>query len=67
MKSVIGGACRMYGRVKNTYRFLIGKPDKGQLGRRRHRWEDNIRMDVREIGWEDVDWMHVAGCCERCN
>jgi hypothetical protein len=33
---------------------------KRQLGRPRHRWEDNIRMDLREIGWEGVDWMHLA-------
>jgi hypothetical protein len=47
--------------VRNVYRSLVGKPE-GQtpLGRPRHRWEDNIRMDLREIGWEGVDWMHVA-------
>jgi hypothetical protein len=28
--------------------------------KRRHRWKDNIRMDLREIGWKGVDWMHVA-------
>jgi len=28
--------------------------------RPRRRWEDNIRMDLREIGWEDVNWMHLA-------
>jgi hypothetical protein len=28
------------------------------LGRHRYRWEDNIRMDLREIGWEVMDWMH---------
>jgi len=39
---------------------LVGKP-KGnrQLGRPRHRWED-IRIDIREIGWEGVGWMHLA-------
>jgi hypothetical protein len=37
----------------------------------RRRWEDNIRMDLREVGWEVVDWIHLAqdkgpmaGCCE---
>jgi hypothetical protein len=30
------------------------------LGRLKHRWEDNIRMDLREIWWEDVDWIHLA-------
>jgi hypothetical protein len=33
---------------------------KRPLGRPRHRWEDNIRMDSREIVWEGLDWMHLA-------
>jgi hypothetical protein len=38
-----------------------GKPEeKRPLGRPKHRWEDNITMDLREIGWEGVDWMHLA-------
>jgi len=41
--------------------ILVGKSEgKRPLGRRRHRWEDNIKMDLREIGWEAVDWMHLA-------
>jgi hypothetical protein len=32
---------------------------KRPLGRPRCRWENNIRMDLREMGWEDVDWMHL--------
>jgi hypothetical protein len=40
---------------------LVGKPErKRPLRRFRCRWENYIRMDVREIGWEVVDWMHVA-------
>jgi len=40
---------------------LVGKPEgKRPLGRPRRRWEDNIRMDLREVGWESVDWMHLA-------
>jgi hypothetical protein len=40
---------------------LIGKSEgRRSLGRLRCRWEDNIRMDLREIGWEAVDWMHLA-------
>jgi hypothetical protein len=36
----------------NVYRILVGKPEgKRPLGRPRRRWEDNIRMDIREIGW----------------
>jgi hypothetical protein len=39
----------------------VGKPErKRPLGRPRRRWEDNIRMDLREVGWERVDWMHLA-------
>jgi len=33
---------------------------KRPLGRPRRRWEDNIRKDLKEIGWEVVDWMHLA-------
>jgi hypothetical protein len=40
--------------------ILIGKPEgKRPLGRPRLRWEDNIRMELREIGWEGVDWLHL--------
>jgi hypothetical protein len=42
--------------VRNTYNILVGKPKrKRPAGTPRRRWEDNIRMDLREIGWEDVD------------
>jgi hypothetical protein len=40
---------------------LVRKPErKRPLGRPRRRWEDNIGMDFREIGWEGVDWSHLA-------
>jgi len=40
---------------------LVGKPEeKRPLGRPRHRWEDNIRMDLGEIGWGGVDWIHLT-------
>jgi hypothetical protein len=43
------------------YTVLVGKPvRKRPLGRPRSRWEDNIRTNLREIGWEDVDWSVVA-------
>jgi hypothetical protein len=43
------------------YKVLVGKPDeKRLLGRRRRRWEDGIRMVVREIGWGFVDWIRLA-------
>jgi hypothetical protein len=40
---------------------LVGKPEgRRPLGRPRRRWEDNIRMDLREVGCECVDWMELA-------
>jgi hypothetical protein len=46
---------------RNTYRILVGKPEeKRPLGRLRRKWEDNIRMDLREIGWGGVDWIDLA-------
>jgi hypothetical protein len=43
------------------YRVLVGKPEgKRPLGRPRHRWEDNIRMDLQEVGSGGVDWIGLA-------
>jgi hypothetical protein len=40
---------------------LVGKPEgRTPLGRPRHRWVDNIEMDLREIGWDGVDWIGLA-------
>jgi hypothetical protein len=45
----------------NAYRLLMGKPErKRPLGRPRRRWVDNIRMDLGEVGWGDVDWIGLA-------
>jgi hypothetical protein len=45
----------------NAYRVLVGKPEgKRSLGRPRRRWEDNIKMDLREIGSGGTDWIHLA-------
>jgi hypothetical protein len=47
--------------MKNSYRILLRKPKgKRLLGRPRYRWEDNIRMNLREIGWEGVDWKYLT-------
>jgi hypothetical protein len=47
--------------MRNTYNILVGKAGgKIPLGRPTLRWEDNIRMDLREIGWEGVNWIHLA-------
>jgi hypothetical protein len=49
------------GEMRNAYRILVGKHEgKRPLGRPRHRWEDNIKLDLREVGWEGVDWMHLV-------
>jgi hypothetical protein len=46
---------------RSSYRLLVGKPErKRQLGRPRRRWVDNIRMDLGEVGWGDVDWIGMA-------
>jgi hypothetical protein len=47
--------------MRNSYKILFGKPKgKTPLGKTRCRWEDNIRMNLREVVYEDVDWMHMA-------
>jgi hypothetical protein len=44
-----------------VHRVLWGKPEgKRPLGRRRRRWEDGIRRDLRENGWRSVEWMQLA-------
>jgi hypothetical protein len=47
--------------VENRYNMLVGKPEgKRPLGRPRCRWKDNIRIDIKEIVWEDVYCIHLA-------
>jgi hypothetical protein len=49
------------GEKRNVYRILVGKPEeKGPLGRPRSRWVNNIKMDLREIGWDGMDWTDLA-------
>jgi hypothetical protein len=49
------------GEVRGAYNILVGKREgRRPLGRPRHGWEDNIKMDLREIGFGDVDWIHLA-------
>jgi hypothetical protein len=46
---------------RNVYRIYVGKPEgRRPLGRPRHRWVDNIKMDLGEIGWDGVDWIDLA-------
>jgi hypothetical protein len=55
-----GHVARM-GEGRGVYRVLVGKPEgRRPLGRPRHRWDNNIRMDLREVGCGCVDWMELA-------
>jgi hypothetical protein len=57
----MGRACSRNGDKRNAYWILVGKPEgKRPLGRPRRRWTDNIRMDLRKIGWGGVDWIELA-------
>jgi hypothetical protein len=55
-----GHVARM-GDKRNAYRVLMGNPEgKRPVGRPRRRWVDNIKMDLREIGWNGGDWIDLA-------
>jgi hypothetical protein len=46
---------------RNAYRKLVGKPEgKRPIGRPKHRWMDNIKTDLREIGWDVADWIDLV-------
>jgi hypothetical protein len=52
--------------MRNVYKILVRKPDgKRPLGRPGHRLEDNIKMDLREIRFGGVDWIHLAQDTDR--
>jgi hypothetical protein len=49
------------GEGRCVYRVLVGRPEgKRPLGRPRHRWEDNIKMDLRDIGIDEANWIQLA-------
>jgi hypothetical protein len=49
------------GKMRNAYKILVGKhEEKRARGRLRRRWEDNIRIDVRETGWQGVGWINLS-------
>ena len=51
----------MYGERRGSYRILVGKPKgKRPIGRFRRRWEDTIKMNLKSISWEIVDWIGLA-------
>jgi hypothetical protein len=51
------------GEGRGLYRVLVGKPEgKRPVGRPRHRWEDNIKMDLQEVGcgvWTGLSWLRI--------
>jgi hypothetical protein len=57
----MGGACGAHGGGEDAYNILVGRPEgRRPLGRPRRRWEDNIKMNLGEIGFGDVEWIHLA-------
>ena len=57
----MGGACGAYGEGRGVHRVLVGKPEgKRPLVRPRRRWEDNIKMDLQEVGEGCGDWMELT-------
>jgi hypothetical protein len=55
------GLVARMGETRNAYRILVGKPERQRpLGIPRCRWVDNIKMDLREIGWDGMDWIELA-------
>jgi hypothetical protein len=57
----MGRACSTHGAKRTVYRLLVGKPEGNRpLEKPRRRWEDNIKMDVREIGWGSMYWIDLA-------
>jgi hypothetical protein len=61
------GRVPQVGEKRNACRILVGKPDgKRPLGRPRHTWLDNIKMDLREIGWNGMDLIDLAQDRDQC-
>jgi hypothetical protein len=60
----MGGASSTYGGKEGVYRVLVGKPEgKGLLGRPKRRWENNIKMDLQEVGWRawtGLIWLRIG-------
>ena len=57
----MGAACSAYGGEGGLYRVLVGKPEgKSPLGRPKRRWENNMKMDLQEVGCGFMDWTELA-------
>ena len=60
-KNEMGGACSAYGEGRGVYRVLVGNTEgRRPLERPRRRWEDNIKMDLQEVGYGGMDWIELA-------
>ena len=60
------GACGAYGGEVRVYRVLVGKPErKRPLGRHKHRWEDNIKMDLQNVGCGVMNLIELAQDMDR--
>jgi hypothetical protein len=57
----MGRTCSTVGEKRKAYGILMGKPEgKRPLGKPRRRWVDNIKIDLRQIGWDGMDWFNMA-------
>jgi hypothetical protein len=60
----MGGACSTYGEKRRAYTMLVGRPEgRRPLGRRRRRWEDNIKTDLQDVGlgsWTGLSWLRIG-------
>jgi hypothetical protein len=57
----VGGTCGTHGEGRGVYRVLVRRLEgKRPVGRPRRRWEDNIKMDLREKGIDGANWIHLA-------
>jgi len=59
----MGRACSTFGggERRGVDKVLVGKPEGNRpIGRPRHRWEDNIKMNIQEVGWGVMDWIVLA-------
>jgi hypothetical protein len=57
----MGRACSTHRAKRNLYMILVVKPEgKVPLGRPTRRWEDNIKIDLREMGWDNMGWIDLA-------
>jgi hypothetical protein len=66
-KNEMSGACSTLDKRRGSYKFLLEKPEEGKrpLGSTSCRWEDNIKMDLQEVGWWGMNWIDLAQDMDR--